>query len=315
MDVPKSGGANSESIGTQLNRIGGVQEKSLYTTGTEKSLDKDQFLRMFMEQLKFQDPMNPVKNEQFSQQMAMFSQLEQQMNMNKNIEKLVNQQNNTQIAALQLVGKDITADRAAIYHEQNKVSPMQFKLPYDASEVKVEIKDLNGNTVRTMTLGAQTQGEVKSKWDGLDDIGKPAAPGKYSYEIKVQNMENKEEKINTKVDGRVTGVTTAAGVVFLLVGDQKIALNDVEMIKEASAANAVKVADASASAPGESPKPAEASAPSAPAPTQIAMNDAVKQALAGASEPKPAAEAQENNSQNNGQDEAILHPLLPLMYR
>ena len=318
VDVPNAAAAKPmESIGAQLNRMTGVEEKSLYGDGKQK-VDKEQFLKMFMEQLKYQDPMNPVKNEQFSQQMAMFSQLEQQVNMNKNLEKMISQGNNTQVASLQLVGKDILADRSAIFHEKEKLSAIQFKIPADSSEVRVEIKDFAGETVKKLSLGAQNQGEVKTKWDGTDEQGRPVGNGRYSYIVTTRSMDGKEEKVNTKVDGRVTGVTTAGGTVFLLVGDQRIALNEVETIKEASAANQGVVKDANGvvipsnasntagteSVGNKNEGDSEGGIPSdaKPEAMKVAVSDEAKKDL----DAHPAPEEDDGSS---------LHPLLPMMYR
>lgn len=228
----KAGGA-PETFGAQLNRMSGVQtEKNLFEP--KNKMDKDAFLKMFTEQLRNQDPLNPVSNDQFSQQMAMFSQLEQQMGMNKNLEKLIQQGNNMQIAALQLVGKNIQSDRATIYHSNDKHSTINFKVPVDTSEVKVQINDINGQPVKLLDVGSRNAGEVTTKWDGMNTEGRTVESGKYTYKILAKGMDGKEVTVATKTDGRVNGVTTEKGTVFLLVGDQKVALNDVETIKDPS---------------------------------------------------------------------------------
>ena len=233
-DAPIKSDESKMGIGERLNRLSGVEtEKNLYAPKQE--MGKDAFLKMFMEQLKYQDPMNPVKNDQFSQQMAMFSQLEQQVNTNKNLEKMISQGNNMQIAALQLVGKNITADRSTLYHDKSKATGMTFKVPQDVSELKLEIIDGMGEVVKTFALGPHNQGDVSWKWDGNKENGAPAESGKYNYRVTGKGPDGADMKINTKVDGRVSGVTSSNGIVYLMVGEQKIGLNDVEMIKEAEA--------------------------------------------------------------------------------
>lgn len=228
--------AKTQSLGEQLNGIAGVStEKSLY--GEKKGLDKDAFLKMFMEQLKYQDPMNPMKNDQFTQQMAQFSQLEQSLATNKNLEKIISQQNNMQVAALQLVGKNITADRSGLYHDKGKITGMSFKIPTDMSNVRVEIVDPAGEVAKTYQIGDRGAGDVNWKWDGLRENGIPADSGRYTYRVKGKGLDGKETTINTKVDGKVSGVTSSSGVVYLLIGEQKIALNDVETIKEAGSSD------------------------------------------------------------------------------
>ncbi len=304
MEIPKN-----ESLGSQLNRMNGTpMEKNLYAQ--PKQLDKEQFLKMFMEQLKYQDPMNPVNNEQFSQQMAMFSQLEQQISMNKNIEKLVSNQNNSQVAALQLVGKSIAADRATIYHDKEKPSALQFKAPQDMNEIKVEIKDLNGETVRTMNMGSRNQGEIQTKWDGNDETGRPMPAGRYTYAISGKGMDGKDVKIETKLEGRVTGVTSSSGVVFLLVGDQRIGLNDVETIKESSETKDKALATNDGKTSGT--ENASQKANGAEAPKSDAVAAAPKVAVAD----DVAKELARNETTTAGNEEgSSLHPLLPMMYR
>ena len=51
---------------------------------------KTQFLSLLVAQLKNQDPMNPVDNQEFVAQLATFSSLEQLITINEGIEKVVN---------------------------------------------------------------------------------------------------------------------------------------------------------------------------------------------------------------------------------
>ena len=51
------------------------------TAGTS-SLGKEEFLKLLVTQMKYQDPLNPTDNTQFVEQLATFSQLEQMQNLN-----------------------------------------------------------------------------------------------------------------------------------------------------------------------------------------------------------------------------------------
>lgn len=65
--------------------------KSLTESGTplKQNLDKDDFLKLLITQLKHQDPANPMEDREFIAQMAQFSSMEQMLNVNKSLEKLV----------------------------------------------------------------------------------------------------------------------------------------------------------------------------------------------------------------------------------
>lgn len=49
------------------------------------TLDKHSFLMLMMEQLKNQNPLNPMKNEEFLAQQAQLTQVEELQNLNKNL--------------------------------------------------------------------------------------------------------------------------------------------------------------------------------------------------------------------------------------
>ena len=52
-------------------------------TGTSGLADFDQFLNLFVNQLKYQDPLSPQKGDEFLAQTAQFSSVEQLVNLNK----------------------------------------------------------------------------------------------------------------------------------------------------------------------------------------------------------------------------------------
>ena len=69
-------------------------------------MGKDQFLKLFVAQLQMQDPMNPMKDQDFMGQMASFSTLEQVSNLAKANEVIA--ANLTQSHAVGLIGRTVT---------------------------------------------------------------------------------------------------------------------------------------------------------------------------------------------------------------
>jgi flagellar basal-body rod modification protein FlgD len=62
---------------------------SSQSSSSPTEINKSDFLELLVAQLKHQDPMNPVDNQQFITQLATFSSLEQLISINAGVTKLV----------------------------------------------------------------------------------------------------------------------------------------------------------------------------------------------------------------------------------
>lgn len=78
-----SGGITNAEGSTTDNPAHAVKEKA-----DNNSLDKDAFLKLFLEQLKAQDPTAPMETNQILEQSAMMTQIEQQQQMKETLESM-----------------------------------------------------------------------------------------------------------------------------------------------------------------------------------------------------------------------------------
>jgi len=84
-----------------LKNQGGVPFKG------SQQLGKDDFLKLLVAQLKYQDPMKPLEDKEFIAQMAQFSSLEQIQNLSKLQESLIREATVSQ--AINLIGRTVEA--------------------------------------------------------------------------------------------------------------------------------------------------------------------------------------------------------------
>lgn len=217
---------------------------------SNSQIDKTQFLELLVAQIKNQDPLNPVDNQEFTAQMATFSSLEQLMNVNDNLSMILSASNSTTSAqAVSLIGKEVTASGHNVHIENGTASDVSFTLPSDASAATITIEDANGNVVRTIEKGAMGAGSQAVQWDGMDDYGTPLADGLYSYNVEASDVNGQTMDVTTYTTGVVTGVSFENDVAYIQIGDLKFMLSEITAVAAASSSSTT---DGSSGSSGQS---------------------------------------------------------------
>src|SRR5207247_4673624 len=90
-------------------------------------------------------------------------------------------QNNS--SAVNLVGKDVLYKTDQITLGAGESTTASAKLSADAADVTATITDSSGRIVKTIKLGGHSAGNVDVEWDGRDQAGNTAKPGKYTVSI------------------------------------------------------------------------------------------------------------------------------------
>jgi flagellar basal-body rod modification protein FlgD len=95
-------------MSTPIEALGGpsANGESSPATPATSGLGKDDFLKLLVGQLKNQDPMSPVGDQEFMSQMAAFSTLEQVTNLGASSERLESTMSANQ--SLALIGHQVT---------------------------------------------------------------------------------------------------------------------------------------------------------------------------------------------------------------
>ena len=125
------------------------------TTTSNKTLGKDDFLKMLLAQLKNQDPLNPVNGTDFAAQLAQFTSLEQMTNMSTQLQNMSSAQNaSTEAQSISLIGKQVTTSAGNNFAVNADTTALTYSLDKDATQVTVSIYDANGTLVNTLNFGS-----------------------------------------------------------------------------------------------------------------------------------------------------------------
>lgn len=219
--------------------ITSVNKLDTYTTETnkrevKKDLGKDDFLKLLVTQMQFQDPLKPMEQTQFTAQLAQFSSLDQLFGINDGMKQLTDKEGSLNgVQAVNFIGKEINAAGSSIHVGKGSSSAeIDYSLADNASEVEIHLSDINGNVVRTIKQGPQDGGIHSINWDGRDSSGREVPEGEYSFLISARDIKGKMMDVNSNITGTVTGVSFENSVPYLMVGGMKIAVSDVSEVKE-----------------------------------------------------------------------------------
>ncbi|HEY0901125.1 MAG TPA: flagellar hook capping FlgD N-terminal domain-containing protein [Micavibrio sp.] len=190
--------------------------------------DFSQFLTLLTTQLQNQDPLNPMDSTEFTNQLVQFSQVEQSINTNQKLDSLLSLQMGTiSSTALGYVGMDVTYTSAEANWDNTGPVNIHYGLAEQASVAKINIYKEDGTTLVRTLDAPKSPGAQKVEWDGKDNNGNLMEPGTYAIKMDAADKDGKPLTVSTAVNGKVRGIETQDGIVYLLVGERAIALGSV----------------------------------------------------------------------------------------
>ncbi len=183
-----------------------------------QELDKDAFINLLVTQMKYQDPLNPMDNQEMMAQMAQFSALEQMMNVAKAVE---------QQTAHSLIGQQVQ------YQYKDEAGNTQYaigKIDYVKTQNGENLFGIGENEVKMDAIVAVIDpANIQSNTSAFDLIGKTV-----QGILKVKDAQGVERKVT--IEGEVQGITMKNGATYVAIGEgaSKVEVNftDVQNIVE-----------------------------------------------------------------------------------
>lgn len=192
-------------------------------TGPGGKLGKNEFLKLLVTQLRYQDPMNPLQGEEMAAQLAQFSSLEQLVNIG---DALKTQQSGndalvqavTNSVAINTIGKEVTAVSDQVFLPESGDATVSATIA-GSGQGTLTIVDGNGKVLGSRSLGYVASGlqtfDVGSAGAGLKEGG-------YRYVIDVKGGDGKAVEVETYTTARIDGITYGQDGALLTAGPLRI---------------------------------------------------------------------------------------------
>jgi flagellar basal-body rod modification protein FlgD len=218
--------ANNNNIGAlsqldpSLTSLPTKQEKAR----SNEEVSQDEFLQLLVTQLKNQDPLEPVKNEEFAVQLAQFSQLGELVKVNENLTKGSND-----ISSLAgYLGHDVVMNSNVIEVNGHNGGQISFNLADDAASVTVDLLTADGSVAESVELGPLSAGKNTVELSEL-----ATSSGNYAVQVSALSTNGAAFEAQANVSGTVSGFVPGPEPT-LLVGNREISPADILEVQVAS---------------------------------------------------------------------------------
>lgn len=195
------------------------------STGSgQLEVNQNQFIELFVAQLKNQDPLAPMDTNQMLTQLSQISSVESLNSINDQINGLTSSLQQSQaLGAAGLVGQDVWVNGNRISVDKPSELTGQASLQVNSSEVLVRVYDSAGSVVQSKSLGAHSAGMVPFTLDELPEG---------NYIVTATGVNGDEAYAGgVMLQGNVTGVgMDASGTMLKLDGLGAVSLSSVLMI-------------------------------------------------------------------------------------
>ncbi len=199
------------------------------TKTASSELGKDAFMQLLVNQMAYQDPLEPMDNSEFLGQLAQFSSLEQMQNVASAVEMLaLSQAASTNSQMVNLIGKRVVVPGSTFSVDSTKTDPiaLQYNVEENAKAAELVISDSKGNVVRRIELQDVEAGMNTVKFDGKDSSGNQLESGTYTYKILDQSGKT-ASGVTTYSNYIVDAVAFSGTDIILKSGDIEIAVSDI----------------------------------------------------------------------------------------
>ncbi|MCL7929301.1 flagellar hook assembly protein FlgD [Halomonas llamarensis] len=199
---------------TVLDRINGNGGNPKLSQSQSDEL-RESFLTMLVTQLENQDPMDPMKNEEMTSQLAQINTVSGIEQLNDTLNGITQQMDaGKMLQASGLIGNAVLVPGNSVKvniddEGASHATPFGIELAKPAERVDISVTSKTGEVVYTEKVENVSAGVQSFSWDGLNNNGEPLVAGDYRVSLKAFDAEGEEMSAESLNYALVQGVTPA----------------------------------------------------------------------------------------------------------
>ncbi len=172
----------TNGITQDLNSVAnGTNTNSSTYSNPKATLGKDDFMKLLLTELQYQDPTDPMDSDKILTQTSQLATLESADNTNKALEDLTKQlSSSSDLNAVSAIGKMGSLGTDSITLNDDSSPNFELYFNHDIQSGTITIADSQNNVVKTFDLSSANAGVQSFQWDGIGDSGERLPAGTYS---------------------------------------------------------------------------------------------------------------------------------------
>jgi len=215
-------GQDTSVYGEYATKQEGVKDKT--------SLGKDDFMKLLLVELQYQDPTEPTDTEKILTQTSQLASLESTDKTNKALEDLAASLSSANdFSTIAAIGKTADLGSNAISLDKGENTTFEIYFPDSIQQGTVEIVDVNGNTIKSLDVGSNPSGVYQFTWDGTDNAGNQLEGGIYYVNGSYTN-ENGDAKTTRVGAYPIESVRFDNGETLVKLGSNYVPLSNVKEV-------------------------------------------------------------------------------------
>lgn len=214
---------------TTVTAATGANKSTSQTAGF--TADYSMFLKLLTTQMQNQDPLDPMKTSEYTQQLVQYSQVEQAIQQTGALQNILTQLSSQQMSqASSFIGREARFD-SPVAGLGTGPAIWTYQVEGTPASITGTIKNAAGKVVKTMALDPAAQGRFE--WDGTVADGRRAADGAYTLSLSATSANGGGLDSSISSVARVTDVVSSGTDVMLGVNGIRMPLSSLAGVSAA----------------------------------------------------------------------------------